>query len=108
MANQEKPMAMKSIFLIGALSGALAVSAGAQNVAPPAPPPPPPPALTADQAEEIASRLRQAGEDLADLQKRVEEIEQRLGDSFRSHSPFDTIERRLKDLEDDVDDLKRR
>ena len=42
------------------------------------------------------------------VSRRIAALEQRLGETYRPVSPFDTVERRLEDLEKDVEDLKRR
>ena len=47
-------------------------------------------------------------EKIADLQNRLDTVEKRLGESYRAVSPFDTVERRLDDIEKDIDSLKRR
>jgi uncharacterized protein YlxW (UPF0749 family) len=92
---------MRKIALIAALAMAGAMAArGAE----PAPASAPPDRRIADLAED----LREAQNRIADLQKRLDEVEGRLGDSYRAVSPFDTVERRLEDLEKDVQDLKRR
>jgi predicted RNase H-like nuclease (RuvC/YqgF family) len=94
---------MKSIFTTVFL--ALALSAAAQPAVQPAAP-------TVEsldrEVDDLTIQLRNAKQDLADLQKRVEALEKRLGESYRAVSPFDTVERRLEDLQKDVDRLKRR
>ena len=83
-----------------ALAGAVAVQAA-----------PPAPAVSASpdrRIADLAEDLQEAQDRIADLQKRLDEVEQRLGQSYRPVSPFDTVERRLEDLEKDVQDLKRR
>ena len=95
-------MPMKTNVLIFALALAGAVASPAAEPAP-APVSAPQDRRLADLAED----LQEAQDRIADLQKRLDEVEQRLGDSFRPVSPFDTVERRLEDLEKDVDSLKR-
>ena len=55
----------------------------------------------------LVLRLDDAESRLADLQSRLDAIEKRLGESHRFATPFDTIERRLEDLEEAVDRLNR-
>lgn len=95
-------MPMKTTALIFALALAGAVASQAAEPAP-APVSAPQDRRLADLAED----LQEAQDRIADLQKRLDEVELRLGDSFRPVSPFDTVERRLEDLEKDVDSLKR-
>ena len=95
-------MPMKTNVLIFALALAGAVASPAAEPAP-APVSAPQDRRLADLAED----LQEAQDRIADLQKRLDEVEQRLGVSFRPVSPFDTVERRLEDLEKDVDSLKR-
>ena len=90
---------MKSIFIAAMLALTFAATAGLAQTAPPA--------ASAD-TEDLAARLQDAQDKIADLEKRLDTVEQRLGESYRPPSPFDTIERRLDDLEKDVDDLKGR
>jgi predicted nucleic acid-binding Zn-ribbon protein len=58
--------------------------------------------------QELTVQLKTSTQDVADLQKRLDTIEKRLGESYRGVSSFNTVERRLDDLQKDVDDLKRR
>ena len=60
------------------------------------------------EVDELTVQLRNARQELTALQQRVEAIEKRHGESYRAVSPFDTIERRLDDLQKDVDRLNRR
>ena len=92
---------MKTLLLSGCLALVLASLAFAIDAPPPAAPP------TARDAQELAGRLREATEQIAQLEERLGAVEKRLGDSFGNTSPFDTVERRLEDLEKDVSDLKR-
>lgn len=92
---------MKSTFIAAMLALTFAATAGFAQTAPPAAPPGP-------DLEDLAARLQDAQDKIADLEKRLDTVEQRLGESYRPPSPFDTIERRLDDLEKDVDDLKGR
>ncbi len=92
---------MRTILLIPSLALALAAGAGAAD---PAPAPP----GTADRdIQALSEQLRDATGKIADLQKRLETVEDRLGETYRPATPFDSVERRLDDLEKDVDDLKR-
>ncbi len=95
---------MKTPVLIAALALAFVFAAGAAE---PAPAPTAADALRDVQA--LSDRLEEAQNQIADLQKRLETVEQRLGETYTPFSPFDdTVEKRLEDLEDDVEDLKRR
>jgi hypothetical protein len=93
---------MKIHILSACFGLALAAVAAAVEPAPPTVA-----SLDRDIAE-LSNRLRDSADRIADLQKRLETVEQRLGESYRGSSPFDTVERRLDDLEKDVDGLKRR
>ena len=96
----------KSTWLFAlALAGAVAAQA-----APPVPAAPAaaPPAPQDRRFADLAEDLREAQDQIADLRKRLDEVEQRLGETYRPVSPFDTVERRLEDLEKDVEDLQRR
>lgn len=93
---------MKTTILAAMLALTLAAPLWADD-APPAPGP------DLDQkVKELTTALQTAKQDLADLQKRLDTVEKRLGDSYRGVSSFNTVERRLDDLQKDVDDLKRR
>jgi len=91
---------MKNLFVAASLAWACAASGGAAE---PAPAP-----AAADDLQNLAARVQDAQDELADLRKRVAEIEDRLGETYRPVTPFDTVERRLDDLEKDVENLKRR
>ena len=93
---------MKTLILSGWLALALATLTLAIDAPPPAGPP------TAQDAQDFAEQLRSATEKIADLQNRLDTVEKRLGESYRAVSPFDTVERRLDDIEKDIDSLKRR
>ena len=93
-------MKKSTLFFALALAGAVAAQA--------APPAPAAPAPQDRRIADLAEDLQEAQSRIADLQKRLDEVEQRLGQSYRPVSPFDTVERRLEDLEKDVQDLKRR
>ncbi|NCA83127.1 MAG: hypothetical protein EOM72_10350 [Opitutae bacterium] len=93
---------MKILLLSGWLALALAASAGALEPAPPTM------ASLDQETHDLSDQLRSATEEIADLQKRLDAVEKRLGESYRPSSPFDTVERRLDDIEKDVDSLKRR
>lgn len=93
---------MKTIVASALLALALAGPLGAADA---------PPAAGPDldrQVKELAAALQTATQDLADVQKRLDLVERRLGESYRGVSTFNTVERRLDDLEKDVDDVKRR
>jgi len=94
---------MKTILLSASLALALSASVWAAD---PSPAPSAVDLLSRD-VKELDARLRDATEEIAALQKRLDEIEARLGESYGGVSPFNTIERRLEELEKDVDDLKR-
>ena len=98
-------MKISTLFFALALAGAVAAQAvSPAPAAPAAAAPTPQDRRIADLAEDL-----QAAQDrIADLQKRLDEVEQRLGETYRPISPFDTVERRLEDIEKDVQDLKRR
>jgi hypothetical protein len=71
--------------------------------------PAPPPSNDLNRnVQELTALLKTATQDVADLQKRLDTVEKRLGESYRGVSSFNTVERRLDDLQKDVDDLKRR
>jgi tetrahydromethanopterin S-methyltransferase subunit G len=80
-----------------------ALAAGASAAEPAAPSP------TALDREigDLTDQVRRNADQLADLLERVDRLERRMGESFQSPSPFNTVERRLDDLEKDVDRLKR-
>ena len=59
------------------------------------------------EVQTLSDRLKSATDEIADLQKRLDAIEQRLGQTYRHPSPFDTMEKRLEDLEKDMDNLIR-
>lgn len=85
---------MKTTILIAAfLALALVAPAGAID--------PQPPSIETLDAEvaDLTDRLNEATDQLHRLQEQVNTIEDRLGDSYRNTSPFDTIERRLEELE---------
>lgn len=90
---------MKTILLAVLLTLGLAVCAAAAE-----PPPPTVEALAAD-SQNLADELREAQAKIKDLETRLATVEQRLGDFYEPVSPFNTIERRLEDIEND---LKRR
>ena len=90
---------MKNLFVAASLVWACAAGGAAE--------PAPAPAAAAD-LQNLAERVQDAQDELTDLRKRVAEIEDRLGETYRPVTPFDTVERRLDDLEKDVEDLKRR
>lgn len=79
----------------------LGLTAGAAEPAAPSP--------TALDREigDLTDQVRRNADQLADLLERVDRLERRMGESFQSPSPFNTVERRLDDLEKDVDRLKR-
>jgi chaperonin cofactor prefoldin len=59
------------------------------------------------EVDELSLQLRTANEQVADLRERVDTLEKRLGETYRPISPFDTVERRLDDLQKDLDRLAR-
>ena len=100
---------MKKSTLFFALAMAGALAAPAANPAPTAPAAAAPAAVPAGpRIADVAADLQEVQDQIADLRKRLDEVEQRLGETYRPVSPFDTVERRLEDLEKDVEDLKRR
>ncbi len=60
------------------------------------------------EVDSLEQNLESANRQIAELLDRVDVLERRLGDSFKPITPFDTIERRLDDLQKEVDRLKRR
>ena len=92
---------MKKSIVIAALALAFVTAAGATE-------PVSPPAASASAVEELSDQLQAAREQIADLEKRLGVVEQRLGDTYQTPTPFDTIEKRLEDVEEGLDDLKRR
>ena len=93
---------MKYFILSAGLALALAAAAGAVEPAPPT-------VASLDRdVRELVAGLRAAQEQIAALEKNLAAVEKRLGDSYGRGSPFDTVERRLDDLEKDVKDLQRR
>ncbi len=86
---------MKTLLLVGSLTLALALSAGAIE--------PQPPTIKSLDAEvgKLTQQLREAAEQIRTLQERLNKVEDRLGESFGGSSSFNTIERRLDDLERD-------
>ena len=104
-------MKKSTLFFALAMAGALAAQAAPPAPAAPAAPAPAvaPAAVPAGpRIADVAADLQEAQDQIADLRKRLDEVEQRLGETYRPVSPFDTVERRLEDLEKDVEDLKRR
>jgi len=84
---------MKTLILAGSLL--LAVSITTLAVEPQAP-------TLASLDVEVGSltvQLREAQEEIRSLKERLATVEDRLGESFGGSSPFNTIERRLEDLE---------
>ena len=90
---------MKTILLSALLTLGLAAAVAAAE-----PTPPTVEALAAAN-QDLADELKAAQDQLKDLESRLKNVEQRLGESFQPVSPFNTIERRLEDIEND---LKRR
>ena len=94
---------MKISILIAAMAMAFISAAGAaEPVSPPAA------SASARAVEELSDQLQEARNQIADLEKRLDVVERRLGDSYQTPTPFDTIEKRLEDVEEDLDNLKRR
>lgn len=56
---------------------------------------------------DLSDQVRKMRDQMADVLERVDRLERRMGESFQAPSPFNTVERRLDDLEKDVDRLKR-
>ena len=88
---------MKFHTLFGCLTLALVASVGAmepiENSSP----------ATNREMQDLTDQLRNAKDQIADLEKRLDEVEKRLGETYRASSPFNTIERRLEDLEKELD-----
>ena len=94
---------MKNSILIAWLALAAVVAAGAAE-----PASPPAPAASAREVEDLADQLGKIQEQVADLEKRLDVVERRLGDTYQTPTPFDTIEKRLEDVEEDLENLRRR
>ena len=94
---------MKNSILIAWLALAAVVAAGAAE-----PASPPAPAASAREVEDLADQLGKIQEQVADLEKRLDVVERRLGDTYQIPTPFDTIEKRLEDVEEDLENLRRR
>ena len=94
---------MKKSIVIAALALAFVSAAGATE-------PVSPPAASASgrAVEDLADQLEKVQDQVADLEKRLDVVERRLGDTYQTPSPFDTIEKRLEAVEEDLDDSKRR
>ena len=92
---------MKKSIVIAALALAFVSAAGATE-------PVSPPAASGRAVEDLADQLEKVQDQVADLEKRLDVVERRLGDTYQAPSPFDTIEKRLEAVEEDLDDLKRR
>jgi predicted nucleic acid-binding Zn-ribbon protein len=91
---------MKISILSALLAVACAATAGALE---------PPPATLESldrEVQALTDQLREEVQKTAEIQQRLDAIEDRLGPSYGG-SPFDTIERRLEELEKDVNDLGR-
>ena len=94
---------MKKSIVIAALALAFVTAAGAtEPVSPPAA------GASSRDVEDLADQLEKVQDQVADLEKRLDVVERRLGDTYQTPSPFDTIEKRLEDVEENLDDLKRR
>ncbi|NLG34342.1 MAG: hypothetical protein GX548_03210 [Lentisphaerae bacterium] len=91
---------MKSFFACAALSLMLTAARAVEPV--------PPTVESLNRiVHDLTLDLDEANETIADLRQRVETLEQRMGETFRLPSPFDTVEKRLESLEKDMDHLKR-
>lgn len=90
---------MKTSVLIAFLALAFVSAAGAGD---------PASAPAARDVQDLSEKLQEAQDQIADLEKRLDVVERRLGDTYQPPSPFDTIEKRLEDVEEDLDNLKRR
>ncbi|MBP7829691.1 MAG: hypothetical protein KA248_07210 [Kiritimatiellae bacterium] len=91
---------MKSRWMLtGLVLAALALAAPAQEAAP------------ADPTAALAQRLDQLSQKLSEqlqaLDRAVKEIQERLGDSFGRPTAFNSVERRLEDIEKRLDRLER-
>ena len=93
---------MKTFLLAGCLALALTASAWAIDPVP----------ATLDsldrEVQALTDQLRETTDKIGALQTRLDTVEQRLGESFQAPSPFNTVERRLEDLEKAVGNLKSR
>ena len=104
-------MKLLSMLVVGALCGAALVStvraqpAAATPAAAAAPAAKAQPTL-ADVQKQLADAVTSINAQLKDLQTRVDSISKFLGD--RQASSMDTVDRRLRDLERDLDDLDRK
>jgi predicted nucleic acid-binding Zn-ribbon protein len=58
--------------------------------------------------DDLAFRIREVRGDLDDLVRRIDHIERRLGDTYETITPFNTFEKRIEDLEKEVERLQRR
>jgi polyhydroxyalkanoate synthesis regulator phasin len=67
----------------------------------------PSPEQVEERVDDLSIQIKEAKEQLNRLEERIRDIEDRLGDSFGRPSPFNTVERRLEELERDVRGLKR-
>jgi len=87
---------MKTLILVGTLLLATSITTIAAE--------PQAPTLASLDAEvdTLTVQLREAQEEIRSLKERLATVEDRLGDSFGSFSPFNTIERRLEELEREV------
>ena len=94
---------MKTSILIASLALAFVFAAGAAE-----PVPAPTATAIARDVEDLSDQLKEARAQIADLEKRLDVVERRLGDTYQTPTPFDTIEKRLEDVEEDLDNLKRR
>ena len=65
---------------------------------------PTPPSVESLAAENrnLADDLREAQAKIKDLETRLDTVEQRLGDFYQPASPFNTIARRLEDIEKEL------
>jgi len=87
---------MKTLILVGTLFLAISTAAIAKE--------PQAPTIASLDAEVdvLTGQLREAQEEIRSLKDRLATVEDRLGDSFGGSSPFNTIERRLDELEREV------
>ena len=88
---------MKFHTLFGCLILALVASAGAlepvENSSP----------SVIREMQDLSDQLRSAKDQMADLEKRLDAVERRLGETYRASTPFNTIERRLEDIEKELE-----
>ena len=94
-----------NILAVGALLSMPLAATRAQTAPPPAAAKP----VVTEDTDQLLKRVldgqRNLELKLADLQKKLDSISQFLGD--QRSSSFDSVDRRLRNIEDDIKDLKR-